>query len=84
MKVGYMPLDVRLSASLRRLAPGYDPLRGLEAAWRPGLTVAGLLAGLGIAPQEVKIIMVNGRAAAPDDPLAEGDRVGLFPAVGGG
>lgn len=79
-----MPLQVRLSASLRRLAPGYDPLGGLEANWQPGLTVAGLLARLDIAPQEVKIIMVNGRSAGLGDPLADGDRVGLFPAVGGG
>lgn len=79
-----MPLQVRLSASLRRLAPGYDPLRGLEVDWRPGLTVAGLLAHLGIAPQEVKIIMLNGRAAGLEDPLVDSDRVGLFPAVGGG
>jgi sulfur carrier protein ThiS len=46
--------------------------------------VADILAGLGIASQEVKIIMVNGVHAKPDRELQDGDRVGLFPAVGGG
>ena len=79
-----MPLEIRLSASLRRLVSGYDPLRGLAMDWEPGLKVAGVLARLCIASQDVKIIMVNGRAAGLDDPLADGDRLGLFPAVGGG
>lgn len=79
-----MPLEIRLSASLRRLAPGYDPLRGLSLDWRPGLTVAALLELLHIAPAEIKIIMLNGRAASLETPLAEGDRLAFFPAVGGG
>lgn len=79
-----MPLEVRLSASLRRLVAGYDPLRGLPLAWRPGLTVAGLLESLGIPPAEIKIIMLNGRAASLEHSLADGDRLALFPAVGGG
>lgn len=79
-----MSLLVKLSASLRRFAPGYDPLQGLRLDYAPGLTVAGVLARLDIAPAEVKIIMVNGVAAELERALADGDRVGLFPAVGGG
>ncbi len=79
-----MPLEIRLSASLRRQVPGYDPLRGLSLPWQTGSSVANLLTRLGLAPGDVKIIMVNGRAGGLADPLADGDRVGLFPAVGGG
>ncbi len=79
-----MPVLIKLSASLRRFRPDYEPMEGLLLPHRPGLTVAGVLAELGISPAEVKIIMVNGVAAGPELALAEGDRVGLFPAVGGG
>lgn len=79
-----MPVLIKLSASLRRFRPGYDAMNGLHLPHRPGLTVTGVLGELGITPAEVKIIMVNGVAAEPERALAEGDRVGLFPAVGGG
>jgi sulfur-carrier protein len=39
---------------------------------------------LGIPPGEVKLRFVNGKQAKDDQVLAEGDRVGLFPPVGGG
>ena len=50
----------------------------------PGLTVAGLTAALGLSPDEVKVAFVNGLHAGMDQELKDGDRVGLFPAVGGG
>jgi sulfur-carrier protein len=46
--------------------------------------LAGLLAILGIPPDEVKLRFVNGKQAKDDQVLVEGDRVGLFPPVGGG
>jgi sulfur carrier protein ThiS len=79
-----MPVLVKLSASLRRFVPGYDAQEGLSLPHRPGLTVAGVLAELGIAPAEVKIIMVDGVKAELEGALADGQRLGLFPAVGGG
>ncbi|MBU0513379.1 MAG: MoaD/ThiS family protein [Proteobacteria bacterium] len=79
-----MPILVKLSTSLRALAPGYDPLTGLSVEAEQGRSVARLLARLGIPPEKVKIIMVNGVAAGADTVLADGDRVGLFPPVGGG
>lgn len=53
-------------------------------ACRDGETVADLLKRIGLAPEDVKIIFVNGVKADLDRTLADGDRVGLFPAVGGG
>jgi hypothetical protein len=79
-----MPVLVKLSASLRRFVPAYDAQEGLLMPHRPGLSVAGLLDELGIAPAEVKIIMVDGVKADAARALADGARVGLFPALGGG
>jgi sulfur carrier protein ThiS len=50
----------------------------------PAATAEALLAKLGIPPGEVKLIFVNGVRVDPDARLHPGDRVGLFPAVGGG
>ncbi len=79
-----MSILVKLSASLRQRLPGYDPHRGLELPHRPGLTVGGVMAELGLDPGEVKIILVNGVSGGTDTGLAPGDRLALFPAVGGG
>ena len=49
-----------------------------------GTTVANLADLLGIDPKDAKLIFINGRKGALDSVLAEGDRVGLFPPVGGG
>jgi sulfur carrier protein ThiS len=78
-----LAVAVELSSGLRRHVPGYDPAAGLkvEAA---GRTAAELVESLGLPPGEVQVIMVNRRAARTDAVLADGDLVGLFPALGGG
>jgi sulfur carrier protein ThiS len=51
---------------------------------RPGLTVEDVVAGAGIRAKDVYIVLVNGERARLDSPLADGDRLGLFPAISGG
>ncbi|NLI81720.1 MAG: MoaD/ThiS family protein [Deltaproteobacteria bacterium] len=48
-----------------------------------GATVKDLAKVLGIAPEEVKLVFVNGKGAELDTVLKEGDQVGLAPATGG-
>ena len=63
------------------------PLEPPDAAAHPittGTTVGHLLSSLGIVPGQIKLIFVNGRRAAPETVLNHGDRLGLFPPVGGG
>ncbi len=48
-----------------------------------GHTVKDLVARAGIDRQEVKIAFVNNRIVGLDAQLAEGDQVGLAPAIGG-
>jgi len=56
----------------------------IEVALADGATVAGLLAQLGIPVERTKIVFVNNRAAELDRILADGERVDLFSAIGGG
>jgi molybdopterin converting factor small subunit len=79
-----MPVVVKLSASLRRYVPDYDPLQGLTLENWGDRTVAELAEHLGIPIDSVKIVMINGRHQQPDHLIKDGDRVALFPAVGGG
>jgi sulfur carrier protein ThiS len=61
----------------------YCPSEG-EINLPEATTVAGLLNMLDIPPDEVKLIFVNGKRVGQDQLLHEGDRIGLFPPVGGG
>lgn len=74
-----MNIEVRCFATLGRFAPKDGRLDLPE-----GADVAGAMAALGVPRDEVKIIFVNGKSAPPEAVLAENDRLGLFPAVGGG
>ncbi|MFW5730854.1 MAG: MoaD/ThiS family protein, partial [Desulfonatronovibrionaceae bacterium] len=61
----------------------HTPREGsMEAA--PGATPLEVLKKLGIPEDEVRIVFVNGRNSPRDVPLQENDRVGIFPAIGGG
>lgn len=63
---------------------GYLPEHPERFELPDGTDAAGLLALLSIPPDEVKLIFVNGAKVEPDRVIEPGDRVGLFPAVGGG
>ena len=73
-------IQLKLFATLLEKMPENVDLFPVEA----GTTVARLVDLLGIDPKDAKLIFINGRKGALDSVLAEGDRVGLFPPVGGG
>ena len=77
-----MMLDIRLYATLRQY--GTDKMGAVVVDVPEPLTVEQLLNKLAIPAAEVKIAMVNGVSAELTQVLAAGDRVGLFPPVGGG
>jgi molybdopterin synthase sulfur carrier subunit len=79
-----MPLQVFLNASLRPYVPGYNPYDGLTLEVSPGTPVARIISRLGLPPAEVTLIMVDGMRQQPDFPLQGGERLGLFPPIGGG
>lgn len=79
-----MRILVKLSTTLRDYVPGYDPESGLGLDIPEGESVAGVAHRLNMPLEEIKIIMINGRQYGADHTLRDGDRLALFPAVGGG
>ena len=78
-----MELEVRLYATLRRYAPASP--NGVIAVDVPEhSTVLDLVKNLEIDPAEIHLIMINGIGCEFERSLTNGDRVGLFPPVGGG
>ena len=75
-------IDVQLFANLTSSV--YPRRTQFEVDPRPGLTVREVAGQEGIAAADIQIILVNGRRADLDTVLTNGDRLGLFPAVGGG
>jgi sulfur-carrier protein len=73
-----------LAATLSRHVTGYNANTGQHLEVEPGSTVLDLARQLGVPDKEVKLIMVNGVAARWDTILQGGERVALFPPVGGG
>ncbi len=79
-----MLIEVRLYATLRRQAPAAAAAGVFPVDVPAGSTVADLLRIINVAPAEVHILMVNGASATVEHVLSAGDRLGLFPAIGGG
>ncbi len=75
-----MNIQIKLFASLLDKLP----VNADQFPVADGATVADLVTELDIDPKDAKLIFVNGRKGALDSVLAEGDRVGLFPPIGGG
>jgi molybdopterin converting factor small subunit len=77
-------ITVHLHTTLQRRTPeGLQ--RRLEVTLPAGSRLADVLERLAIPLDEASILLViNGRAAAPAQPLADGDEVHLIPALSGG
>jgi molybdopterin converting factor small subunit len=75
-------IEVRLFATL--------PMRSqkgrkqFEVEPHPGLSVRDVIAGEGLDESEIHLVMINGSHGTLDSPLSDGDRLGLFPPIGGG
>lgn len=79
-----MKIELKLFATLARYTP--TQIKDSEALFEvpEGYSVADLIQRLEIPDQTVKLVFINGRHAGPQARLQAGDRVGLFPPVGGG
>jgi len=77
-------LEVRLYATLRKYAPGLKLGEALEINLKKGSTVENLFTNMNIPKEEVKVVLVNGRAQKHGYVLLNADRVAIFPAVAGG
>lgn len=72
-------VTVKLFASFRR-----DRFREAVQNRPSGTRIAGVIADLGIEPEDIGMIFVRGRHAEPEQMLRDGDTLALFPRLGGG
>lgn len=77
-----MRIHVKLQLTFADKAPGGRSPFEMELA--PGATVARALEALSIFAAAPKVVIVNGRAASPDQRLAAGDELTVFPPLEGG
>ncbi len=73
-------IEIRCYANLKKLEPSSAARHPVD----PGATVGQVLDRLEIPASQIKLIFVNGRKADPGHVLQDGDRLGVFPPVGGG
>lgn len=79
-----MTVELALFASLSQYQPdgqGGRQARPVDVA--SGQTISELIEQLGL-PDEPRVVFVNGRHAAEETVLSEGDRLAIFPPVAGG
>jgi thiamine biosynthesis protein ThiS len=72
-------VQLTLVGLLKKYAPPDTPL-----TIEPGQTVAEVIGDLGVDPDLVAIVMVNGRQKLKSYRLQDGDQLKLVPMVGGG
>ncbi len=79
-----MKIEVNLYAALSQYNPDgtKGPVHMVDV--EEGTTVKDLLRHLGVPIQSAKLIFVDGTQADLDAVLEEGNRLGVFPPVGGG
>ncbi|EGB13917.1 thiamine S protein [Pseudodesulfovibrio mercurii] len=75
-----MGIELKCFATLR----DYLPENSDDYPVEPGETIRSLVAKLGIPEKDVTIMFINSRFSKLDNEIKDGDRVGLFPPVGGG
>ena len=73
-------VDVHLFATLRRETGDSQQMLKLRA----GTSVSDVVERLAIPKMEIHLVFVNGRVASLDQTLHDGDRLALFPPIGGG
>ncbi|MFP7755362.1 MoaD/ThiS family protein [Thermodesulfobacteriota bacterium B35] len=74
-----MRLTVRLFAFFRD-----GRFRERECDYPEGTTVREIITSLGIDPGEVGVIMLNSRHCSQDQVVHQGDKLAIFPVIGGG
>lgn len=79
-----MDIELHLYVTLAKYLPEDATSKTAMIAMESGGTVQDLITGLGIPENTVKLIFINGVHGKRDTVLNDGDRVGLFPPVGGG
>ena len=73
-------IDLRLFATLQKFSPDNSETFPIT----PGTTIRDVLGKINVPVEKAKLIFVNGLKKDLDVELNGGERVGIFPPVGGG
>jgi len=73
-------ISINLFATLSKYSPSSADKYPIE----PGTTVQNLLQELGVPETDAKLIFIDGIKSNLTSPLQGGERVGIFPPIGGG
>lgn len=73
-------IQLKLFAGLQSFGPSAAEHFEID----PGITVRDLLTQIEMPAEKARLIFINGIKADLDTPLKGGERVGIFPPVGGG
>ncbi len=79
-----MKIEVNLYATLSRYIPNGSKGPTHIVDVKEGTTVSELLQQLGVPANSAKLIFLDGIHSNLDAKLKDGDRLGVFPPVGGG
>ena len=80
-----MRIEVRVFAHFVRYLPAEDRREKRSILDLPeGTRISDTVRRMGIPPDEVSLLMRNGRQVSEEEALAEGDVVGIFPPIAGG
>ena len=77
-------VEVRLYASLRKYHPNPGSSEALVITLDNKAKLGNLLDKLKITKEEITVILVNGKREKDGYLLQDGDRIGIFPLIGGG
>jgi molybdopterin converting factor small subunit len=75
-----MQIQLKLFATLK----AFTPENADRYTVPPGTTVGDIVDQLQIPVKDAKLIFINSIRRDLDTPLTDGDRLGIFPPVGGG
>jgi sulfur-carrier protein len=79
-----MKVEVRLFALLERYLPAGGEGDGVSLNVPPGTTVRDVVESLKIPSELSCLTVINGRDAPPEQVLAPGDVLSMFPPLAGG
>jgi len=79
-----MRITLKLFATFRRHLPPEAKGNAYQLDVPAGACVADVLHQFGVPTDGAAVLLVNGRTAAPEQILEEGDALAAFPAMAGG
>jgi molybdopterin converting factor small subunit len=79
-----MNVEVQLFAYLRKEVAGLDRRGRKSVALPDGAKAGDVVLAIGLDSSRYKLLVVNNVHSDESAPLADGDRVAIFPAIAGG